>query len=504
MSSPSTVTIDQAVDVRVLRNYIGGAWVASSDPALLDVENPATGQLLARTPLSTAADVDQAVAAARRAFPGWRDTTVSARCEPLHKLAAMLRNDSEKIACILSREMGKSLPDARAEMKRNIENVDVACGMPTMIQGTNVQDCGAGIDAEVIRVPIGVFGMIAPFNFPAMVPFWFLPYAVASGNTFVLKCSEQVPITMQLQFEMIDRCGFPPGVVNLVNGDKTAAEALVAHPEVAGISFVGSSRVAQNVAERCAKTSKRCQAMGSAKNYLVVMPDAKMDQVVRNMLTSCLGCAGQRCMAASAIACVGEAVYDDVVGRFTEAARQAVVADPLDPAVADEPMVVGPVISDAAKHRIERLIQTAVDEGARVTLDGRGVDVPGCGAGHFVGPTVLVDVVPGSTIERTEVFGPVVIILKFDTLDQAIEAINNHPFGNGASIYTQSGYWARQFKTRTLAGMIGVNVGIPAPVAYLPFGGMKGSFNADIKAQASEVVNFFTHKKIVTQRFWPE
>lgn len=504
MSNPAPATIDPAVDVRVLQNYIDGAWIAPSNAALLDVENPATGKVLAKTPLSTAADVDQAVSAALRAFPSWRDTAVSARCEPLHKLAAMLRSDSEKIASILSREMGKSLPDARAEMKRNIENVDVACGMPTMIQGTNVQNCAAGIDAEVIRVPIGVFGMIAPFNFPAMVPFWFLPYAIASGNTFVLKCSEQVPMTMQLQFEMIDRCGFPPGVVNLVNGDKTAAAALVEHPDVAGISFVGSSPVAQIIAERCAATAKRCQAMGSAKNYLVVMPDAKIDQVVRNMLTSSLGCAGQRCMAASAIACVGDDVYEETVKRFTEAASQAVVADPLDPAVADVPMVVGPVISDAAKQRVEGLIQTAIDEGARVMLDGRGVDVPGCEEGHFVGPTVLVDVQPGSTIEQTEVFGPVVIIMKFESLDEAIQAINDHPFGNGASIYTQSGYWARQFKTQTLAGMIGVNVGIPAPVAYLPFGGMKGSLHADIKAQSSEVVNFFTHKKIVTQRFWEE
>jgi malonate-semialdehyde dehydrogenase (acetylating)/methylmalonate-semialdehyde dehydrogenase len=365
----------------------------------------------------------------------------------------------------------------------------------------NVAD---GIDGEVIRVPIGVFGMIAPFNFPAMVPFWFLPYALAAGNTYVLKSSEQVPMTMAMQFEMMDGCGFPPGVVNLVNGDRRAAGAMVEHPDVAGISFVGSSRVGRMIAENCARTGKRFQAMGSAKNYLVVMPDAKMEEVVRNMLTSCLGCAGQRCMAASAIACVGEETYREVVRRFVDAAREVKVGNPLSGELADEVMVVGPVISAAAKERIEGLIQTGVDEGARLALDGRGVRIAGCEHGHFIGPTVLADVKPGMTVEKTEIFGPVVIIMKFDSLDDAIAAINRHQYGNGASIYTQNGYYARKFKLETLAGMIGINIGIPAPVAYLPFGGMKASLLADIKCQSKEVINFFTEKKIVTERYWDE
>ena len=376
--------------------------------------------------------------------------------------------------------------------------------MPTLMQGDNIKDCAADIDGEVIRMPIGVFGMIAPFNFPAMVPFWFLPYAVAAGNTYVLKCSEQVPITMQDQFELMDECGFPPGVINLVNGDKVASQSLMEHPDVAGVSFVGSSRVARIVAQTCASGGKRFQALGSAKNYLVVMPDAKMDQVVRNMLTSCLGCAGQRCMAASAIACVGQDVYEQVVDRFTEAARQVIVANPLDTELAAEDLVVGPVISADAKQRIEGLIQTGVDEGAQLALDGRGATVDGCPDGHYVGPTVLTGVLPGQTVEKTEIFGPVVIIMKFDSLDAAIAAINEHEYGNGASIYTQNGYWARKFKMETLAGMIGINVGIPAPVAYLPFGGMKVSMQADVKAQSKEVVNFFTQKKIVTERYWAE
>jgi malonate-semialdehyde dehydrogenase (acetylating)/methylmalonate-semialdehyde dehydrogenase len=490
--------------LRVIKNYIDGKWVQAENHGLLDVENPSTGELLAKVPLSTPQEVQRAVAAAKAAFPAWSATPVARRCVPLRRLGELIRDNTESIARMVTEEMGKSLPDSRAEMKRNLENCQVACGMPSLIQGDNVINCSHDIDGEVVRLPVGVFGMIAPFNFPAMVPFWFMPYALAAGCTYVLKSSEQVPLTMEMQFELIDQCGFPPGVVNLVNGDKEASRALVDDPDVAGISFVGSSEVARAIAEACARTGKRCQAMGSAKNYLVVMPDAKMDEVIRNMLTSCLGCAGQRCMAASAIACVGEEVYEQVVRRFVEAARAVKVGNPLDPDLADEALVVGPVISRKAKERIEGLIQAGLDEGATLALDGRGVVVEGCENGHFIGPTVFVDVKPGMTIEQTEIFGPVVIIMKMDSLDEAIEAINSHRYGNGASIYTQSGYYAREFKLRTLAGMIGINIGIPAPVAYLPFGGMKGSLQADIKAQGKEVINFFTEKKIVVERYWPE
>jgi malonate-semialdehyde dehydrogenase (acetylating)/methylmalonate-semialdehyde dehydrogenase len=504
MVNTKAEVMEVAGAVKTLRNFIDGRWRDAEADGYLDVENPGTGKTLARVPLSTAAEVDRAVAAAKKAFADWSRTPVSARCAPLYKLREQLCRHGDSIAHTIVAEMGKSLPDARAELKRNIENCEVACGMPSLIQGDNIINAAAGIDGEVLRMPIGVFGAIVPFNFPAMVPFWFLPCAVAAGNTFVLKCSEQAPLTMQKQFELIESCGFPPGVVNLVNGDKVAGEALVNHRDVAGISFVGSSRVARIVAQDCARTGKRCQAMGSAKNYLVVMPDAQMDQVVRNMLTSCLGCAGQRCMAASAIACVGADVYETVVQQFTDAARGASVGNPLDPALSDVDLVVGPVISAAAQKRIEDLIQTGIDEGAQILLDGRGVTVDGCEDGHYVGPTILADVKPGMTVEKTEIFGPVVIIMKFDNLDQAIDAINQHEFGNGASIYTQSGYWARKFKLEALAGMIGINVGIPAPVACLPFGGTKASLCADVKAQGKEVVNFFTEKKIVTERYWPQ
>lgn len=490
--------------MRTLLNYVNGAWREPEYTGLLDVENPSTGTVLARVPLSSLGELKHAVAAANAAFPEWSRTPVARRCTPVHRLSESIRDNAERIAVVLSEEMGKSLPDAGAEVKRCLENCQVAAAMPLLMQGEKVVGAARGIDGEVLRVPIGVFGMIAPFNFPAMVPFWFLPYAAASGNTFVLKPSEQVPLTMALLFEMIDQCGFPPGVVNLVNGDKVVAQAMLEHPDIAGISFVGSSKVGRHVAETCARTGKRFQAFGSAKNYLVVMPDAKLEETIRNMLTSCFGCAGQRCMAASVIACVGDETYTRVLRDFVAATRTVKVGNPLDPRLADEPIVVGPVISRAAKERIEGLIQAGVDEGAELVLDGRGVAVQGCENGHFIGPTVLANVTPGMTVEQTEIFGPVVIVMKFDALDDAIVAINEHRYGNGASIYTQNGFHARKFKIEAGAGMIGVNVGIPAPVAYLPFGGMKSSLQADIKTQGREIIQFFTQSKIVTERYWPE
>lgn len=486
-----------------LRNYVNGEWCMSTGD-LLDVENPSTGETIARVPLSTVDEVNDAIQAAAAAFPAWRDTPVSRRVEYLFSLLERLNAHEERIARTLVEEMGKSLPDARAELKRMVENVQVACGMPIMQQGDKVVGSSFDIDGEVVRLPIGVFGMVAPFNFPAMVPFWFIPYALACGNTYVLKPSELVPCTMQLVAELMDDVGFPPGVFNLVHGDKTAASAILDSPDVAGVSFVGSSRVCREIATRCAQTNKRFQAMGSAKNHLVVMPDAKIDEAVRNMITSCFGCAGQRCMAASAVVCVGDELGQVVAEKLVAAAREVTVANPLDPEVADEAVVVGPVISAAARDRILGLIEEGVREGATLALDGRDVRVPGAEGGHYIGPTILTDVTPGMAVHTTEIFGPVVVVLTVQTLSEAIAVINDHQYGNGASIYTQSGYHARKFKLETQAGMIGINVGIPAPVAYLPFGGMKTSQFADIKAQGKAVVSFFTEDKVITERFWPE
>ena len=492
------------MEIDELRNYVGGAWITPEHHGLLDVRQPTTGEVIARVPLSTAAETDRAVAAAKAAYPAWSATPVARRCELLGELANLLRQNAEDLARMVTCENGKSLPDSRAEVKRAVENTEVACGMPVLQQGDKLIGASFDIDGEVIRLPLGVFGMIAPFNFPLMVPFWFFPYALATGNTYVVKPSEQVPLSMHGVAEMIERAGFPPGVFNVVHGDRRAAEALLESPDVEGISFVGTSRVCRIIATRCAETNKRFQALGSAKNHLVAMPDAKMDDMIRNMITSCYGCAGQRCMASSAIVGVGDAVYREVSRRFVEASKEVVVADPLDPAVADEPMVMGPVISAKARQFILEMIRTGIDEGATLALDGRDLGLPGHEKGHFIGPTVFTDVRPGMKIHRTEIFGPVVVILKADSLDEAIGLINDHQYGNGASIYTQNGYWARRFKLETECGMIGVNVGIPAPVASLPFGGMRNSLFADTKGQGKAVIDFFTDRKTITERYWPE
>ena len=487
-----------------LENYIDGRWVAPDGAACLDVENPSTAQTIARVPLSGELDVDRAVQAAHRAFPAWAATPAADRAARLFRLAALMRDDLEETSRLISREMGKSLPDARAEMKRAVENVEVACAGPVLQQGSKMIGASTGIDGEILRLPLGVFAMIAPFNFPGMVPFWFIPYALASGNTYVVKPSELVPLTMARLTGLIDRCGFPPGVFNVVNGDKAVGQAFLNHPKIEGISFVGTTDVCRIVASTCAQNGKRYQAMGSAKNHLVVMPDARIDEAVRNMITSCYGCAGQRCMAASVIVCVGEETHRRVVDDFVESSRQVIVSDPLDPAVADEAMVMGPVISGRARDFIGALVGKGVAEGAELLVDGRDYQVANAPNGYFVGPTVFDGVRPGMEIHNTEIFSPVVCIVKVDSLDEAVEILNDHPFGNGASIYTQSGHFAREFKLRVRAGMIGINVGIPAPVAQLPFGGMKDSLLSDIKTQGARAFDFFTEDKIITERYWPE
>jgi len=492
------------MSIKIVKNYVNGLWREGENTGYLDVENPSTGEILAKTPFSTTEETNSAIQAAAEAYKTWSQTPVARRVKPLYDLATILRNNEMEVARVLVEEMGKSIPDGIAEMKRIYENVESACGMPILQQGDKLIGASFDIDGEVIKLPMGVFSMIAPFNFPAMVPFWFLPYAIATGNTFVVKASKQVPMTMQLITEYIDKCGLPPGVFNLVNGDRVVAEAFMDSPIVKGISIVGSTPTCKIVAERCAQSNKRFQGMGAAKNHLVAMSDTKMDDMIRNMVSSCYGCAGQRCMASSAIVAVGDNMYKKVCQEFVKASKEVIVANPLDPKVADEQMVMGPVISAKSKKFILEMIEKGVKEGATLALDGRDLVVPGCEKGHFVGPTVFTDVKPGMEIHNTEIFGPVVVILKADTLDEAINIINEHQYGNGASIYTQNGYWARKFKLETECGMIGINVGIPAPVAYLPFGGMKESQYADIKAQGKAIIDFYTEDKIITERYYPE
>ncbi len=490
-------------EIRTIRNYVAGEWREPDASGTLDVENPSTRAIIGRVPLSTAAEVDSAVTAAGRAFEGWSVTPVTRRVEPLFRLLRMLQENEETISRTLTEEMGKSLPDARAEMKRVYQNIEAACGAPILQNGESMIGTATGIDGETIMAPMGVFAAVTPFNFPAMAPFWFIPYAIAAGNTFVCKPSELTPLTMELLARFIDRAGFPPGVFNLVNGDKSAASALIEHPGVVGVSFVGKSDTCRIVAARCAENNKRCQAMGSAKNHLVVMPDYEhIGALIRNMSTSCYGCAGQRCMASSVIVGVSEEVYRRVSDRFIEESKSFIVADPLDPDMADEPMLMGPVISETAREFVYRMIESGVREGATLALDGR--DPADLEDGYYVGPTVFTDVTPEMTIYKTEIFAPVVCILKVDTIDEAIGLVNAHPLSNACSIYTRGGYYARKFKLEARCGMIGINVGIPAPVPFLPFGGIDNSMHCDIKMQGKSAFRFFTHEKVVVERFWEE
>jgi malonate-semialdehyde dehydrogenase (acetylating)/methylmalonate-semialdehyde dehydrogenase len=487
--------------MHVVKNYVNGRFREAENTGFLKVHNPSTGDPIAEVPISTRGETERAIEAAAQAYSDWSRTPVSRRVRPLYELVGKLRGAESRIVRTLVTENGKSVPDARAEMKRAFENIEAACSMPILQQGRKLIGCSQGIDGEVIREPLGVFGVIAPFNFPAMVPFWFVPYAIATGNTVVLKTSEQTPMTMELIAEFIHEVSFPDGVFNIVNGDRVVGETLVESSVVRGVSVVGSTRTCRAVAEGCTRTGKRFQAFGGAKNHLVVMPDAGMDYVIRNILTSCFGCAGQRCMAAAAVIAVGQPTYTELCERFIAASRKIPVADPLDPKVADEPLVLGPVISAKAKHFVHDMIAQGVREGATLALDGRDCVVLEREDGYFVGPTVFVDVRPGMAIHRTEIFGPVVCILRAESLDEAIDTINGGEYGNGGSIYTQDGSCARRFKLETRVGMIGINVGIPAPVAYLPFGGTKASNLSDTKTQGEAIVDFYTQDKIVVERF---
>jgi malonate-semialdehyde dehydrogenase (acetylating)/methylmalonate-semialdehyde dehydrogenase len=390
--------------------------------------------------------------------------------------------------------MGKTLGDARAEVARMIEMVECACAIPTTMQGRNLENVATNVDAETIRQPVGVCAAIVPFNFPAMVPFWFLPFAIACGNTFVLKPSEQVPLTQNRVFELIDDLDLPPGVVNLVNGDREVVDAILDHPGIDAVSFVGSARVARHVYERAAAHGKRVQALGGAKNHMVVMPDAVVGKTVDGILSSAFGAAGQRCMAGSVVVTVGEA-HDKLVPPLAEAAGKLQVGDGLDESVA-----VGPVISCASRERIEGWIEKAAADGATVVTDGRGQET----GSAFVGPTILTDVSPGADILREEVFGPVLAIVRTDSLEEAIEVVNSSSYGNGTSIFTESGAAVRKYRHDVEVGMIGVNIGVAAPVAFFPFSGWKDSFLGDLHAHGPDAIEFYTRKKTVTSRWFSD
>jgi malonate-semialdehyde dehydrogenase (acetylating)/methylmalonate-semialdehyde dehydrogenase len=476
-----------------VQNYVGGQWAESSAQDKFPVHDPATGEQLALTPLSCPDEVEAAARAAADAFPAWRRTPPGERRAALLRLQLALQAGLEDIAATITRECGKTLEESRGEMRRAIENLEEARAAH-LLQGSFSEDVAAGIDEYVVRQPLGVSAMITPFNFPAMVPFWFFPYALASGNTCIVKPSERVPLTMQKVFRLAEAAGLPPGVLNLVNGGRETAEALLRHPAVRTVSFVGSTPAARDIYREAAAQGKRVQAQGGARNAAVIMPDADIGSVAPVIAESAFGCAGQRCLATSVAVVVGEARE-----RFLSAVAGAAACRRVGPGL-DPQSEMGPVISPESKTRILSLIDRACAEGATLVVDGREGHLMSC-EGNFLRPTVLRGVSSDGTLARTEVFGPVLSVVEVDTLDEALGLVNAGRFGNQATLFTQSGKVARRFRYEAQAGNIGINVGVAAPVAAFPFSGWKDSFFGDLHGQGQDAFDFFTQKKVVIERW---
>lgn len=481
---------------RSVRNFINGEFVTSSSQTL-DVTNPADGSLLAKVPLCTAAETAQAVAAAKAAFPAWSETPPATRIQYLFKMKELMERSFEDIAKIVTTEHGKTLPEARGDVRRGIDNLDQAVGIPNLMMGECLENVAKDIDCMAFARPMGVFAAIAPFNFPAMVPFWFLPYAIATGNTFVLKPSEQVPLTQEFIFGLWQQTGLPKGVLNLVNGGKDVVDALCTHPDVVGVSFVGSTPVAKHVYTLATQHGKRVQSLGGAKNFMVVMPDADMVKTAATVSESCYGCAGQRCLATSVVLAVGKEAHDNLVTHVADYVKTLKIGDGLKDGIH-----VGPVISKKSKERILLLIGNAERQGAKVLIDGRKTPDGTHPEGFFLGPTLLDGVTPEMEIAKEEIFGPVLCLATVYDLNEAHAVMNAHHCANTTSIYTQNGKWAREFCHKTVPSMIGVNIGVPAPMSYFGFGGAKESFFGDIKAHGKYGVEFYTDKKVIIQRWF--
>src|SRR5713226_9653389 len=492
------MTTIAAPPITKVPNFINGVWQDSAASDWQDVTNPATGEVLARVPLCDSAEVKNAVAAAASAYPGWRRTPPEDRIQPLFKLKQLLEDHQDELARIVTMENGKTFAEAKGELRRAIENVEVACGIPMMMQGYNLEDVARGIDETMIRQPLGVVAAITAFNFPGMIPFWFLPYAIACGNTLIVKPSERVPLTMKLAFELLEKTGLPKGVVNLVNGGKVAVDTLIDHPAVRAISFVGSTPVARYIYARAGANGKRAQCQGGAKNYVIVLPDADMQMATQIISDSAFGCAGQRCLAVSVAVTVGEA-QETFRDSITEAAANLRVGNGLD-----EGVQMGPVITRQSKERVQNLIGVGARDGAKIVLDGRNPKVAKYEAGNFVKPTVLDDVPASSELTNTEIFGPVLSLVHASNMDDAMDIVSRSPFGNQASLFTSSGSAARRFRHEIPAGNIGINIGVAAPMAYFPFSGWKDSFFGVMHAQGRDAIEFYTEKKIVVERWAKE
>ena len=479
----------------MIQNYVGGAWREASATESIPIRNPATGEEIGRVPLSTASDVDAAVQAAKAAFPAWRSTPSPERARVMFRFRALLEEHKEELATQLTIEHGKIIAETRGEVQRGIENVEHACGIPTLMMGDTIEEISRGIDSASWRQPLGVFSVITPYNFPVMIPLWFWPYAVATGNTVVLKPSEQDPLTHQKIVELAEQAGLPPGVLNVVHGGQQVVESICDHPDIVGVSFVGSSRVAEIVYKRAANAGKRVQTLGGAKNYLIVLPDADMDATLDACAGSIFGSTGQRCLAGSVVVGVGDA-HPQIRERLMDYASSIRLGDGLVPGTD-----MGPVISAPHRDRVNAFIDQGVADGATLSLDGRDASVEGFENGYWIGPSVFEDVAPDISIGTEEIFGPVATINRAKTVDEAIAMMQASRYGNACSLFTNNGGAAREFRYQAGISMIGINIGVAAPMAFFPFGGSKGSFFGDLKAQGRDAIAFYTDQRVVISRW---
>jgi malonate-semialdehyde dehydrogenase (acetylating) / methylmalonate-semialdehyde dehydrogenase len=493
MSTVAEPTVSAEKKAAFTLSWIAGEWAVPAG-LLQPIVNPANGEALATLPYARAEEVNRAAKAAHAAWMEWREVPVVDRVQPLYRFKALLEKNVREVATILTRENGKTLEDALTEVKRGVQMVEVACGMPTLMMGDSLNDVAKGIDCRTIRQPLGVCAGITPFNFPAMVPLWMYPFAIAAGNTFVLKPSERVPMAPTRVVELLLEAGLPANVIQLVHGGREVVEALLDHPLIKAISFVGSSPVAKIVYKEAAAHGKRVQALGGAKNHLVVMPDADLPQTVEAIMGSAFGAAGQRCLAGSVVVPVGE-VAEPLLELLVKKAKALKVGDGMEAGVA-----VGPLVSAEQKKRVLGYIEKGVAEGAEAICDGRTVQANVDGA--FVGPTVLDHVKPTATVAREEIFGPVLSVLRVESLDEAIQLVNSSDFGNTTTIYTSSGKAAREYQSRVEVGMVGVNMTVSAPMAFFPFAGWKNSFFGDLHAHGKDAVAFYTEQKVLMTRWW--
>jgi malonate-semialdehyde dehydrogenase (acetylating) / methylmalonate-semialdehyde dehydrogenase len=482
-----------AETIQICSYYINGAWETAPGHRTGTVTNPATGRTLAEVPYATTDDVDRAVRSAHQAFLKWREVPVIDRVQPLYKFKTLLEKHHADIASTLTRENGKTADDAKAEVRRMIQMVEVACGMPSLMMGDSLNDVAAGIDCKTIRQPIGVCAGITPFNFPAMVPMWMYPFAIACGNTFILKPSEKVPLTPTRVIELLHDAGLPAGVMNLVHGDKEAVDALLHHPLVKAVSFVGSTPIAKYIYTTAAAQGKRVQALGGAKNHLIVMDDADMPKTVEAIIGSAFGAAGERCLAGSVLVPVGNAA-GPLLDLLVKRTKELAVGDGSQAGTE-----MGPLVTSDHCKKVEGYVEKGVAEGATPLVDGRERKQQG---GFFLGPTIFDNVTPDMTIAREEIFGPVLSVIRVNTLDDAINLVNRCPFGNATAIFTQSGKSAREYSSRCEVGMVGVNVGVAAPMAFFPFAGWKASFFGDLHAHGKDAVGFYTEQKVIMSRWF--